>query len=45
LLAVAELMRRGERFEGLSEHATTGPLQIVSTCGKRQRVIVLEEKE
>ncbi len=42
LLAVAELMRRGERFEGLSESVTTGPIQIVSTCGKRQRVIVLE---
>ena len=44
LLAVAELIRRGERFEGLSEPVTAGPLQIVSTCGKRQRVIVLEKK-
>jgi hypothetical protein len=45
LLAVAELIRRGERFTGMPEEMTAGPVQIVSTCGKRQRVIVLERKE
>jgi len=42
LLAVAELIRRGERFTGMPEKMATGPVQIVSTCGKRQRVIVVD---
>jgi len=41
-LAVAELIRRGERFTGMPEKMATGPVQIVSTCGKRQRVIVVD---
>lgn len=45
LLAVAEQMRRGERLAGMPEEMTTGPFQIVSTCGKRQRVIVLERED
>jgi 3-oxoacyl-[acyl-carrier-protein] synthase II len=42
LLAVAELMRRGERLGDMPEPITAGPIQIVSTCGKRQRVIVVD---
>ncbi len=45
LLAVAELMRRGERFAGMPEEMTTDPIQIVSTCGKRQRVIIVDGVE
>ena len=45
LLAVAELIRRGERLAGMPEEMTAGPVQIVSTCGKRQRVIVLETED
>jgi len=43
LLAVAELIRRGERLVGMTETGTVSPIQIVSTCGKRQRVIVMEK--
>jgi len=42
LLAVAELLRRGERFEGVCGGASEGPVQIVSRCGDAQRVIVVE---
>jgi hypothetical protein len=45
LLAVAELIRRGERLGDMPETMTAGPIQIVSTCGKRQRVIVLETED
>lgn len=44
LLAVAELIRRGERLAGMPEAVMAGPVQIVSTCGKRQRVILLERE-
>jgi hypothetical protein len=45
LLAVAELLRRGEQFKLLGEAVSSGPIQIISKCGDSQRVIVVEEKQ
>jgi hypothetical protein len=42
LLAVAEWLRRGERVEALGGALPVGSIQIVSRCGKRQRVIVMD---
>jgi len=45
LLAVAELLRRGERVDGVCQGASEDPVQIVSRCGGAQRVIVVETKQ
>ncbi|MEI6645540.1 MAG: beta-ketoacyl synthase chain length factor [bacterium] len=45
LLAVAQLLRPGECLWNMQGIVTAGPVQIVSTCGQHQRVIVLEMKE
>lgn len=42
LLAVAEVLLSGAGVAGLPAPVPAGPLQIVSTCGRRQRVIVMD---
>ena len=43
LLAVAEWLRRGERFESIEKPVSSSPTQIISKCGNSQRVIVYGE--